>query len=41
MKGINGRSSSLRLKLSAVSMALVGACRFAAGCGTSAPVVTD
>ena len=41
MKGINGRSSSLRLKLSAVSMALVGACLFAAGCGASAPVATD
>ena len=41
MKGINGRSASLRLKLSAVSMALVGACLFAAGCGASAPVATD
>ncbi|OUO61649.1 hypothetical protein B5F74_03205 [Collinsella sp. An271] len=41
MKGISRRSSSLRLKLPAVSMALVGACLFAAGCGTSAPVVTD
>lgn len=41
MKGTNRRSSSLRLKLPAVSMALVGACLFAAGCGTSAPVVID